>query len=1196
MGSDAPNIILNLQNQNSNRKELRAFALVGVILQLCVLLFFVIITYHPTIRHSFRKGDQRVDDYACPLAITGTIVLAIGVFVCGTVVEHSTRETRYKKNEKYEMRIVWIQQKQTVGDQVFEPFATFPDAPREVVTVSRRCDKSKARALEPLTITGICIGLAGFFIQFIGLRGMNSAATLTQLAVIGIMVSIRAWVRRGLALPPRQEKLTSGFELDILAWSLTLLNHSQNQRLGPEVSPTGLEQGVASTNNAKNGETRQRAERGSRDLAQVGSMGTFMNLGNRKHCSWSLWTGGNVDYRPFLKTRLSSDSRAQQVLGTRRGLNRLAQLKGPRTTEAINLVTAMEKVLNVLFPSRLESGVLVWTWPLPVIYSDHESAECSKCYVHIYLILKDRSWVVLTDQLESVLSLCLFTVHKQKESQREEEPSGSDLSDENHDWLRQEAMDSDMCIRLFGSTDAKKMNQLFRDLHMWAPDTFDALAELEEVLDFDDERELEETLGVQDGHSRLLAEHKIRPKFPPICVESHRVVGCGPTSLPSPQHQRQWGFRDVSIDSRPGKRRGILYTSTNDSLEKLYAKDILFSFLFSAAKTLRKPLQSEVTTRETTVKRSMNQQSISLATKEITSVATELVRLGYGTEQEVWTCIITPMSLAGKLPFPEPLFDLARGRAEKMRREHNWRDLTSECLKLWEQTQSHTLNSYIHGYGTALFMERFREVDDKRKLADFENDSMRFHVCRASRKLQSVSRGSKHQPDFFAHLFRLYEKQGRPIQREGIPHLTSTTPQDIFPDYFGITKLHLKVMESHEVDRIRIRDREVWDARNQRDICGWTPLHYCSVKGNLESLSAVLKLGADPNHKDLRGFTPVHYAFQNGGKGPIKMLLKHGGQLEAQGFDGATPMHLAAKHGNLEAIRMGKGPEEAPFKLRDHDGRLPVHWAVIYGRERVVQELKSTVDEPDMFGWTSLHLAALFRESGSSLLQTVFKLSAKREMTDEEGRTALILACDRGNIQAAQQLIEAGADVNATTPNGATALYYAMTNSFRGDRTTLIQALVDQGAKIDAPLKAAHDSTALHLAVHSRNITIVDIFLGALNSLQSEARSLAINMSDNNGETALHVAASLRVVGTMGLLLLAGADPNKKDKKNETPLHYVLRPGEHKKGGCLEMVKMLVEKHANIRAQDRLGRLPLDIAKENRHTDAAEYLKGMSRS
>ncbi|KAJ4186853.1 hypothetical protein NW755_007585 [Fusarium falciforme] len=155
MGSDAPNIILNLQNHNSDRKELKIYAMIGVILQLCVLAFFGIITYHPTIKNSFRKDDQRVDDYAFPLAISGTLVLALGVFLCGTVVEKSTKETHYKKNEKYKMRIVWIQQKQTVGDQVFEPFATFPGAPRDVVTTSRRCDDSEAPQREPLTIIGI---------------------------------------------------------------------------------------------------------------------------------------------------------------------------------------------------------------------------------------------------------------------------------------------------------------------------------------------------------------------------------------------------------------------------------------------------------------------------------------------------------------------------------------------------------------------------------------------------------------------------------------------------------------------------------------------------------------------------------------------------------------------------------------------------------------------------------------------------------------------------------------------------------------------------------------------------------------------------------------------------------------------------------------------------------------------------------
>lgn len=234
MGSDAPNIILNLQNHSGNRKELPVYAMLGTILQLGVLAFFGIITYQPTIRNKFPKDDKRVDGYAFPLAISGTLVLVLGVFLCGTVIESSTRETRYRKNENYELRIVWIQQKQTVGDQQFESFATFPDAPRDVIAMSRRCDKSEARPLELLTIFGICIGLAGFIIQFIGLRGMNSAATLAQLGVVGIMTAIRAWVRRGLAIPPRQEKLTSGFELDILAWALALLNHSRNERPSPE--------------------------------------------------------------------------------------------------------------------------------------------------------------------------------------------------------------------------------------------------------------------------------------------------------------------------------------------------------------------------------------------------------------------------------------------------------------------------------------------------------------------------------------------------------------------------------------------------------------------------------------------------------------------------------------------------------------------------------------------------------------------------------------------------------------------------------------------------------------------------------------------------------------------------------------------------------------------------------------------------
>ncbi|KAL6359130.1 hypothetical protein LRP88_09330 [Fusarium phalaenopsidis] len=184
----APNITLNLQDNDSNRNELKVYAIIGIFLQLCILVFFGVIAYYPAIENSFRKDDRPVDHYAFPLAVGGTLILIIGMFICGTVVENSTEETRYKKDDKYEMRVAWIQQKHTVGDQVFDPFATFPDYPRDIITMSQRCDKG----LEKLTVIGIFIGLAGFIVQFIGLRGMNSAATLAQLGATGIMAAIRA--------------------------------------------------------------------------------------------------------------------------------------------------------------------------------------------------------------------------------------------------------------------------------------------------------------------------------------------------------------------------------------------------------------------------------------------------------------------------------------------------------------------------------------------------------------------------------------------------------------------------------------------------------------------------------------------------------------------------------------------------------------------------------------------------------------------------------------------------------------------------------------------------------------------------------------------------------------------------------------------------------------------------------------------
>ncbi|KAJ3464737.1 hypothetical protein MRS44_009523 [Fusarium solani] len=1182
MSSDAPNIILNLHNNNNNQKELQVCATIGVILQLCVLIFFSIITYHPTIRKKFPRDDRRVDDYAFPLAVGGTLVLALGVLVCGSVVERSTREIHYKRNDKYEMRVIWIQQKQTVGDQVFEPYATFPDSPRDIISMSRRCNASQAQALGPLAIIGVLFGLSGFIVQFIGLRAMNSAATLAQLGAVGIMTAIRAWVRRQLARPPQQEKLASGFELDVLAWALAFQNDSRDGASGSTASMVNR--------NISQGRTREMAKQRTHVLMQRGNLGWFMNLEKQKKYSWIISTGGNVEHQPFLQYRVSSNSKPQQILETRRSLTRLAQFRGPSATEAINLAMAMEKVMSLLFPLDSGGGEKVWTWPLAIVYRDPESAESLQCHVFFSLIGKDGTWKVLADQLEPVLSLCLFTAHRLEEDLLDGVETAFKLSNEDDDWLRQKTMSSGLGIRLLGSTDAKKTGQLIQDLRWWAPETFETLSEIQEVnTGVDGDKNTEGPVGHQNNppmpptvwRNRQEVDQifKSDPKFDSLLADSNRVVGYGP-ALPQllQNSKRQRHFRNFSVCSRAQKmrlERGTLAIESNDSLEKLYAKDLLYSFLLSAAKSLPKPLQSQVIIRETAADSRINGTPMTLETSEISSLAAEFGRLGYGTEQEVRLSIIAPLSMAERLSFPRPLFDFTRDRAQKMRREHKWLDATREYLKLWDQTQRHTSSTQsICGWGTALLMEHYRDIEDEMKLESEYQNEPRF-LKQASQEVRSKLQSSKHHPDFFTHLLRIYEKQGRPAMTELVQDMGGSNQQHSFPDYFGVTALHLKVLECtfYEEDVIGAEKWEMRDIVNERDMLDWTPLYYAAVRGNQRLVMSLLQMGADPNLKDLHGFTPVHYACQHGGQDLIWTLQRKGG----------------TRRGNLRPIKslFGWG-QESLFKLRDYNGRLPVHWAVIYGHKDVVWELKSTIDEPDMYGWTSLHLATMYHERGSDLLQTVLQLSTEREAPDRKSRTPLILACEKGNLQAVHELIHAGVNVNATMRDGVTALHCAIVY---GSNSSLVQALVDKGAKMNTSTKAFGGLSPFHLAAQGGHDVIMGVLLSALDDLDPDARSLVIGHCDNEGQTALHVAASFSRLEVIKLLLAAGADPERIDKRGATPLHSALKGNKRSPGLCLKVVKMLVENNGNPRARDDSGRMPLDVALEMGHAEVGEYLR-----
>lgn len=97
---------------------------------------------------------------------------------------------------------------------------------------------------------------------------------------------------------------------------------------------------------------------------------------------------------------------------------------------------------------------------------------------------------------------------------------------------------------------------------------------------------------------------------------------------------------------------------------------------------------------------------------------------------------------------------------------------------------------------------------------------------------------------------------------------------------------------------------------------------------------------------------------------------------------------------------------------------------------------------------------------------------------DEEGKTPLMAAAGRGDLEAVRALLATGADVNAADAHGFTALYHACYN---GDEDRgypeVVQALLDAGADKEAPI--GYGVRPLMYAAGNGEAGVVEVLLRA---------------------------------------------------------------------------------------------------------------------
>jgi ankyrin repeat protein len=185
---------------------------------------------------------------------------------------------------------------------------------------------------------------------------------------------------------------------------------------------------------------------------------------------------------------------------------------------------------------------------------------------------------------------------------------------------------------------------------------------------------------------------------------------------------------------------------------------------------------------------------------------------------------------------------------------------------------------------------------------------------------------------------------------------------------------------------------------------------------------------------------------------------------------GDTPLHWAARlrwtgedvagvppvkgkgHGvDVLLVLLQCLPAEA-VNARNADGMTPLMVAAEAGQDfnaRVLLQAGALQEASDERGWTPLFLAAY--AGAANVIVTLLgwhpDASGVRQALDRrdaQGNTAFMVAVANGNLEAAQELLDRGADINAVNAEGKTALMLAELS----DMTTgaEIAWLVDSGA------------------------------------------------------------------------------------------------------------------------------------------------------
>ncbi len=366
---------------------------------------------------------------------------------------------------------------------------------------------------------------------------------------------------------------------------------------------------------------------------------------------------------------------------------------------------------------------------------------------------------------------------------------------------------------------------------------------------------------------------------------------------------------------------------------------------------------------------------------------------------------------------------------------------------------------------------------------------------------------------------------------------------------------------------------------------GNTAFHLAAALADGKRLAELARAPIPYNHLEIRNSqdqTALHIAASCGNVEGCKILLELGAFRDARsGPQAKRPLHMAAEGGHTEVIKLYEGTN---IDCKTNDENTPFWLACERGKEEAARTLLGFGADPwtRTGKWTALHVAAY--EGHASIIRLCAKWKESIDKHETDSATALYLACQQGHLEAARELIALGANLDFVhfeekmTPldiacfnglatiarllldagasphvvcekNKYTPLMYA---AFSGCADTIrcfkpIPGVVDARDRFERTAFAisceeGHLEAATELLAMGSKIDIVDtagetVLFGIADAghvhilplfnptalLGRNVRRDFLDLRNNQGESALHMAATMNHTGVVRTLLRYGA-------------------------------------------------------------------------